>query len=105
MHKKKLYYQRQPTSGSEKEKTGNHRTRLQLPSFEGKDPKDMSEEEKLQWKHKVMKDCEKQDDKIQGVLDVLQSQREAINSIIESANAMQFEYKDAVDRIGYRAKD
>jgi hypothetical protein len=52
-----------------------------------------------------MKDCEKQDYKIQGVLDVLQSQREAINSIIESANAMQFEYKDAVDRIGYRAKE
>ena len=36
---------------------------------------------------------------------MLQSQREAINSIIESANAMQFEYKDAVDRIGYRAKE
>ncbi len=71
MHKKKqLYYQRQATSGSEKDKTGSHRSRVP-PSFEGKDPKDMSEEEKHQWKLKVIKDCEKQDDKIKGALDVL----------------------------------
>ena len=52
-----------------------------------------------------MRDCEKQDVKIQGVLEVLETQRETIKSIIESANAMQFEYKDAVDRIGYRARE
>lgn len=42
-----------------------------VTTFEGKDPKDMSEEEKLQWKNQVFQDCKDMDDRIDNNLKLI----------------------------------
>jgi regulator of replication initiation timing len=64
----------------------------------------MTEEEKVQWKLKVFRECEKTDDIIQDALGVIDTQRENIKSIIDGNKAIQVEYKEAVERIGWKAR-
>lgn len=70
-----------------------------------KDPKEMTEEEKVLWKVKVFRECEATEDIIKGAINMIHEQRDELKSTIQCTNDIQKEYQEAVERIGKRAQE
>lgn len=69
-----------------------------------KDPKDMTEMEKVIWKVEIQKLCEDTDEKMADRKLKMKIEREGIKNFIQDSRQVISTYNDAVDRIGNVAK-
>ena len=70
-----------------------------------KDPKEMSEEEKNDWKARVFAECKIMDARIAANLKQIQEERSKIKETVAATSVVVSSYQEEVDRISRKAQE